>query len=140
MLLVVDANEIFSALIAHGRGRSTKKTEILFSPDISLFAPEVMFEEIEKNKEGIMSEAEISEEEFVELMKSVRESVAPVSSEELLRAWDEAKRVCPHEKDIPYFAAALALGCPLWSGEERLKRQSSVQVYNTKELVEKFKL
>ncbi len=49
MKLIVDANELFSAIIAKGRGKQTKKLDLLFSDDVELFSPALLFRELEKN-------------------------------------------------------------------------------------------
>ena len=41
-----------------------------------------------------------------------------------------------HKKDIPYFALALSLSLPIWSDETDFKKQSKIQIYNTKQLSE----
>jgi|SRR3989338_9428072 len=102
MELIVDANELFSAIIAKGRGIQTKKLDILFSEKTKLFAPSLLFKELNKQK--------------------------------------NVEEISTHAKDTLYFAAALKKDCPIWSGEKRLKEQSRVEVFNTKELVDKFSL
>jgi predicted nucleic acid-binding protein len=61
--------------------------------------------------------------------------IKTISLKEYLDNLAAAKEVCPHPKDIDFFALALKLGCPIWSIESRLKNQSDVKVINTKELL-----
>ena len=49
---------------------------------------------------------------------------------------DEAFELAPHKKDVQYFALALKFDCPIWSDEVKFKKQSSVNVYNTSEVLE----
>ena len=51
MLVIVDANEIFSLLI---KG-TTKSEAILFSNTIELIAPEFLLDEFSKNKKEILT-------------------------------------------------------------------------------------
>ena len=44
----------------------------------------------------------------------------------------------PHAKDVPYFALALSLNCPIWSDEKSFKKQNKVEVYSTADVVIKF--
>lgn len=53
MELIIDANELFSAVIALSRGRETKKTEIIFSDKVRLISPALLFYELEKYRELI---------------------------------------------------------------------------------------
>lgn len=63
-----------------------------------------------------------------------------VPLEELKEFRDRAESVCPDPKDIPYFALALKLGCPIWSNERKLKEgQSVVNVFSTEDLLEFIK-
>ncbi len=140
MKLIVDANELFSAIIAKGKGRDTKKLEILFSDEIELFAPVKLFSELEKYAEEIWAKAGLSDLDFNVFVGILKLRVRSVLTEEFSDKLKEAKEICPSEKDIPYFALALKLNCPLWSGDKKLKEQEKIQVYNTKELVEKFRL
>jgi predicted nucleic acid-binding protein len=43
-----------------------------------------------------------------------------------------------HDKDIPFFALALKLNCPIWSNEPRFKKQSEVEVLLNKDMIEIF--
>ncbi len=49
----------------------------------------------------------------------------------------EAREITPDIKDAEYFALALKLGCPLWSQDSKLKKQSKVEVLTTKDLLQK---
>ncbi len=142
MKLVVDANELFSAIIAKGRGMQTKKLDILFSDKIKLFAPSLLFKELnkQKNVDDIKSKSGFSDEDFKVFLKLLELRIEPVYDEEISDKVSEAKDISTHLKDIPYFAVALKKDCPIWSGEKRFKEQTVVEVFDTKELIEKFGL
>ena len=142
MELIVDANELFSAIIAKGRGLQTKKLDILFSDKVKLFAPSLLFKELnkQKNVEDIKLKSGFSDEDFNVFIKLLELRIEPVSNEDLADKISEAEEISTHEKDTLYFAAALKKNCPIWSGEKRLKEQSGVEVFNTKELIDKFGL
>ncbi len=72
MKLVVDANEVFSALIAQGRLRKTKKVELLFSDKVELYSPSLLFGEIEQNRELIQQKANLNSADLdvlIEILK-----------------------------------------------------------------------
>jgi len=142
LFLIVDANEVFSAIIAKGRGIQTKKLDILFSDKVKLFAPKLILDELNKpkNREDIKSKSGFSDFNLDTFLKSLELRIEKVSEKDILNHLSEAESISTHLKDTLYFAAALALNCPIWSREKRLKKQSSVKVFNTKDLVEIYGL
>jgi predicted nucleic acid-binding protein len=136
MKLVIDANELFSAMIAKGRGRQTKKLDILFSDKVELFSPKLLFTEFERNREEIKSKSRFSDKDFDVFIGILTSRIEPVPIENFVDKLLEAKEITPHTKDLLYFALALKLDCAIWSGEKRLKEQSAVKVFNTKDLIE----
>ena len=140
--LVVDVNELFSAIIAKGRGMQTKKLDIIFSDKIKLFVPSLLFNELRKpkNVKDIRSKSKFSDTDFELFLKIIELRVESVSDKDIFERLSEAESISTHSKDTAYFAAALVLNCPIWSGEKRLKDQSSVEVFNTKDLIEKYGL
>lgn len=140
MRLVIDAHELFSAIIAAGRGRQTKKLEAIFSDKFALCAPYLLFKELANNSEEIKLKSKFSDPEFEKFIKEIKPRIEPVPLEIFADKLFEAKEISPHDKDIPYFAVALALDCPIWSGEKKHSSQSRVKVFNTKDLVELFGL
>ena len=138
MDLVIDANELFSAIISKGKKRETKKLDVLFSPEIMLFAPALLFKELEKNFFEIQAKAGLLEPDLKLFIKVLQQRIEIVPTEELLPFLLEAKTISPHDKDIPYFAVALRLRCSLWSGDKALKGQSKIKVFNTRDLAEEL--
>ncbi len=136
MNLVIDANELFSAIIAKGRGRQTKKLDILFSDKINLFAPSILFSELEEHAEEIKLKSKFSDTDFTLFIALIELMIKVVPEKDFSKKLQEAKKISPDEKDIPYFAVALKLNCDIWSGDKKLKEQPSVRVLNTKELLE----
>lgn len=136
MKLIIDANELFSIIIAHGKNKNTKKLELLFSDTVELFAPSLLFLELEKNRDVIQHKSGFSDFEFDVFQEILKLRIKILTVLEFSTKLEEAKIISPDNKDIPYFAAALYLDCSLWSGDKLLKEQSKVKVFNTKELVE----
>ena len=130
MDLVIDANVLFSVLIKKG-----KTEEILFEEDFHIFAPEFIFEEFEKYTNFILNKTERSKEEFDEIVHILKKKIKTIPNEETDKFVYEAKKICPDEKDIDYFALALKMKCPIWSNDKILKKQNSIRVYSTDDLI-----
>src|SRR3989338_5277896 len=131
MLVVVDANELFSLLI-----RGTEKSEaILFSERAKLIAPELLLTEFSRHKQELLSKTHRSEEGFARLVSILERRIELIPKVEFEQHLSTARSLFPeHTKDVPYLALALAYNCALWTEEKRLKKQSSVLVVTTKEL------
>ena len=136
MQIIADANPIISILIKPNRFT----VELLFIEELEIFAPELLFDEIEQNKDIIIKKSGMMDEEFDKFLAILKKRISVVPEEEFLRFRSKAEEICPDEKDIAYFALALYLKCPVWSNEKGLKEQSHVNVYATHELIEIFEI
>ena len=54
---------------------------------------------------------------------------------ELKHQKENALNICPDKDDAEYFALALHLNCPIWSNDQKLKKQNKVRIITTKELI-----
>lgn len=133
MDLVVDANILFSALIVSG-----KTEELFFEEDLHLFAPEFLFEELDKYRQLILDKTGRTQEEFEELLTILKKKIKIIPNEETDKFIQLARDICPDKNDADYFALAMKLRCPLWSNDKKLKKQKLIVVYSTEELVELF--
>jgi len=132
MLIVADANELFSLLI---RGNIYSEI-IFFSDEIELIAPEFILIEFSNNKEEILSKTHRTEYEFSKLLSVFERRIRLIPQEEFEKFIPEAYKLFPeHQKDIPYLALALRFNCPIWSEEKLLKKQNKVEVFTTRELI-----
>jgi predicted nucleic acid-binding protein len=137
--LVIDANELFSAIIAKGKKLQSLVIDIIFSDKIELFAPFRLLAELGKNREEIKRKSGFSDKEFdafVEILKLRINFIPFIPLEYFLDKISEAKDVSPDPKDIEYFALALKLKCKIWSEEKKLKQQNKVDVLSTNEVAE----
>jgi len=131
MDLVVDANEIFAALI-----KESKAYELIFDERLHLFSTEFFFTEFEEHSKEIREKTGKTEEELNNLLDVLIKRIALVPMEELLPYLDEAEKISPDPDDVAYIALALKLKCAIWSQDRKLKEnQSKVQVYSTEDLV-----
>ena len=134
MDLVVDANEIFAALI-----KESKAYELIFDERLHLFSTEFFFTEFEEHSKEIREKTGKTEEELNNLLDVLIKRIALVPMEELLPYLDEAEKISPDPDDVAYIALALKLKCAIWSQDRKLKEnQSKVQVYSTEDLVKMF--
>jgi len=137
MEIVVDTNILFSFF---RKDSITRKIIIKGSKYFFFHSPETCLIELRKYKELICQKAKISFEDFEEdtLFLSIFIKIVPIS--EIKNFIPKAREISPDIEDIPIFALALKLNCPIWSNDKELKKQNVVKVYSTKELIEEFGL
>ncbi|MCX6709271.1 MAG: PIN domain-containing protein [Candidatus Woesearchaeota archaeon] len=131
MDLVVDANILMSALIA----TEGKTCDLMFDDRLTLFAPEFLFDEIEKHKEEVFLKSGLSEADFELFMSIISSRIEILPRNEFEKHIPEAREITPDPDDSEYFALALKLGCGIWSNDKRLKNQYKIRVYSTKDLL-----
>lgn len=139
MKLVVDANEMFAAVIARGKERQSPALEIFFSDKLVFYAPYRILVELQKHKEEIKAKSGFTEKDFSSFVAVLKARINFVSLEKFSNKIDEAKKIAPHLKDVEYFALALKLNCPIWSEEKAFKKQSKVKIFTTRELTKLLK-
>ena len=137
MELVVDTNILFSFF------RDNPVRSLILSSkflNLRLFTPEYALEELNANELDLMKYSKLSAEQL-ESVTQLMKMFIEVKPESFFREFKaEARLVSPDPKDIPFFALALKLNSAIWSNEPRLKKQSSIKVFNTKEVREFLKL
>lgn len=128
MRLVVDTNILISFF------RDSPVRYIILLSDLfnlQLYSPEYVFAELGNIRPSLLKYSKLSLENiefaFTELQN--------LSSSSFKEFESEAKQLI-HDKDVPIFALALKLKCGIWSNEPGFKKQSKIEVFNTKELKE----
>ena len=134
MELVIDANIIISAVISSGG----KTCDLLFSDSIELFAPEFLLKEFERYKLEILEKSRLTEEEFNLALSLISSRIKFIPFSEFEKSIFKARKLCPDPDDTEYFALAILKNIPLWSNDKALKKQESVKVLSTSELLELF--
>ncbi len=129
--LVVDSNVIFSALI---KGSKSAALKILYGENIEFFAPEETLEEFKKYAATLKGK---SKEDFQELLLLVFSEVKIIPANYYSRCMRDAFEVMKNidEKDSPFIALGMALNCPVWSDDKKLKTQDKVEIISTPELI-----
>lgn len=129
MELVADTNIVFSAIVKNSLTRF-----LVCSPNLILYAPEVLVSELEEHEEEVREKSGLSEKRWKELTGVLLSKIRLVSREEIAPFIKEALAFSPDKEDAPFFALCLARGISLWSNDKALKQQSVVRVFSTEKL------
>ena len=133
MLLVIDANVIFSALV--NKGNVFKIFELNKTLNMFEFVmPEYLFKELVNKIDILLLQSKLSKEEIAEIFSFIKKQINPLSSLSFLDKLFEAIEL--NSKDSPYLALALKLDCGIFSGDKGLKKQSKVKVFSPRELLD----
>lgn len=140
MQLVVDASVVFSCLLPEDNSFDIFLINRL-EGEYKFVAPEYLFREIGKNFGKIIRKSELPPEELAEVFDFIKGELEFFPFEEFNRFAEEASKISPHKKpkDDPYFALALSLNYGIWSNEKGFKQQDKVEVFNTEDLISRFK-
>lgn len=136
MLIVVDANVVFSALMKSGGNPSKVFESNRISGQFEFVAPEFIFFEIDGKMGRLVSKSGLTKEEVSEALALIRRDIRLVSFSEFSDKLPEAIKL--NFKDSPYLALALKLKCPIFSGDKGLKKQALVEVLSPRELLDKL--
>ena len=134
MILVIDANPFIAGFLRNSTAR-----KIILSDRITSFSPNWLIDEFERNESELMEKFP-SSDDFFETKKLLFKLVKIVAKHEYSEHMEEASKLTNHTKDVPYFALALSLNCPIWSDEKSFKQQSKVKVCSTSDLVKELDL
>jgi predicted nucleic acid-binding protein len=132
MILVIDANILFSALI-----KDSLTAELIFDNDLILVTPEFIIDEFLKYEDLILRKMHRSNEDYVLIMHMLKDIVNVIPEEEYSQYIKEASTFSPDEKDTLYLALALKLNSAIWSNDKKLQNQDRVKVYSTEILRKK---
>ncbi len=119
-IVVVDTNIIFKAL----RLKNSFIREILNQEFYHFYAPKFLLVEIFKHKEKILKNNKQLEDEFYEYLNILLYRITFVNEDIVsIGNYLEAYRLCKDidEKDAPFIALALQLGCEFWTYDEPIK-------------------
>lgn len=138
MILVVEANIVFQALIK--KGFVFRLIKQLLKIGIKLHSPEFILDEIKKREERLLKYSRLTKVELKFLIRLLFNKIEIIPVSEYSKFMPEALAVFQHHsKDAPYFALTLSSHeYILWSDEKRHKQQSKVKVYSTSDLLLKL--
>ena len=130
MKLVLDTNILFSFFRENPVRQAILKSEL---HSLELFSPEYTIEELRNNISKLSKYSGLNPEEIFFVLRKLARHVSFISEKEYKKFESQAKQLI-HDKDIPIFALALKLNCAIWSNEPRFKKQSPVEIFNTRDL------
>ncbi len=131
MELVLDASILFTALIGTG---ITK--DIIFSKEVTLYAPEYLFEEFAEHKARVEELSGLTPNDFNSLLEKLKLVIKPVPKERFEKFLTEAHKMVPAEGDTEYVALSLSMKkLPIWSNDMHFKKQSAIKTFYTADLV-----
>lgn len=137
MKFVVDANVLFSALIADSTTR-----ELLIELDHQYLAPQFVHTEIRNHRSTIEDKSNVSSSTVDALLDALFDELALINDSDLKPYMDTAYAAIgdDDEDDVPYLAAALATNAAVWSDDSVFEKQSTVEAYTTERMVSEFEL
>lgn len=131
MMLVIDSNIIFSAIISLYETTS----ELIFTKDLTLFCALILKKEIFEHKNELLKKSGLTENDFELLNIILFSKVTFLDKEGLDSCIIKTKMICPDPDDSAFFAVALKKGILVWSNDSHLKNQEFVKLISTKEFV-----
>ena len=134
MLLVLDANILFSILI-----RMSRTLELLLNSKLEIVSPDFILDEFIKHKDEISNKSGLDYSQLLTSIVLLGEKISFVAVEEYKTFLPRAVEISPDKDDVDYFVLALKLNCAIWSNDKNLKDQDKIKIYSTQELVELLK-
>lgn len=99
MDLIIDANIVFASLI-----KMSTTAEIILNENFHLFAPEYLFDEIQKYENYILDKTKRSKDEFYAFFEMLKDIITIIPVEEFKKYIKKAEEITPDIKDIQYLA------------------------------------
>lgn len=136
MDLIVDTNSLVSALM-----RDSGARRVLFLSENTFHAPEEILEELFKYSELLAKKSGFSIDETRTFMFFIKSMFITYPKEKYKKYIKEAKTLISDEKDAPFIALALSIKNEgVWTEDKHFKKQNSIKIWSTKELLEHFEI
>jgi len=132
MDLIIDANPFIAGFLKDAASR-----KIMLLSKLHLYSPDWLEHELSRNEKEL-AEKFPNADKFSETKSILLKFVTLVPQKEYFEFVGEASKLTKHAEDVPYFALALKLKCPIWSNEKSFKSQSQVKIYDTSDLIKEF--
>lgn len=129
MRVTVDANVLFSCLIKDSQTR-----KLFFNPELMIFAPEFIVDELAKYVLEIKNKSGLSDSELLLLIDKVFGQIRIVPDKDLRPFLPAAASLISDPKDWLYLSCALSQDTSIWSNDAGFKVQNRVRTVTTKEL------
>jgi predicted nucleic acid-binding protein len=131
MKAVVDTNILFSFFWEESLTR-----RMLVTSSYQLISPKIALDELVKYKEDIIKKTGINVREFKNYFSELKQIIKFVDKVDYGDFIEDAIKISPDKKDADFFALCLKESCFLWSNDNLLKRQSRINVFSTKEIID----
>ena len=118
--VVIDTNIVFKAL----RLQNSAVRDVLTDSQYHFYAPKFLIVEIFKHKEKLLRNNTQLEDDLYEYLNGLLQRIMFVNEDTIaIGNYVEAYRLCKgiDEKDIPFVALSLELGCPLWTHDQPIR-------------------
>lgn len=129
MLLVVDANVLFSALLRDGLTR-----RVLFKSPNSFLAPEFIAFEYAKHRDYLAQKYAGSIQDLDKLASVILSRIRLIPNESLTPFILGALSLTQDKNDALYLACALKEDASIWSNDKGFYKQKRVKVFSTLDL------
>ncbi|HLC36948.1 MAG TPA: PIN domain-containing protein [archaeon] len=133
MKVIIDANILFSALLKKGLTR-----RVLFIPEIELYSPEFLFEELAKYRNYLLKKFLGKPEEFELLLELLTSQIKFIADKELKPFLPASASLIEDSKDWLYLACALKEDAIIWSNDKSFKKQKRIKTFTTIEMKKEF--
>ena len=130
MRLVVDSNILFTYFWKESMARKAFQRV-----GIAYYSPEFSLGELHKYRKDIMVKAGLVEGEFIHEVGELANAVIFVGREDYKEYMEKAARISPDNADCDFIALALKLKCPLWTRDQKLRKQHSVKITDTSDII-----
>ena len=134
MRLVVDTNILVSFFRPNPVNEIISKSK---SFNLQLLSPEYAIDELKKNKQDVLKYSGLNPKQFDSKLSELLTFITIIPKDSFKEFESQAKQLI-HDKDVPFFALALKLNCPIWSNEPAFKEQSKVDILSNKDMIELF--
>ncbi|MEK6860233.1 MAG: PIN domain-containing protein [Nanoarchaeota archaeon] len=103
--------------------------------NIELYSPEHCWKELLNIKLSVSKYSKLSLEKIELVFEELKNFINIIPDELAISFKSQAEKLI-HDKDVPIFALALKLNCPIWSNEPAFKEQSKIKVFNNRDIIE----
>jgi len=133
MEIIIDSNIIFSALI-----KNSKTRKLIIEYENYFLFPEYIFFELQNHKNELLEKSQMNKKDFNKLLEIILMKVKVIPASKLIPYKVEAHEIIKDIdiNDIEFIACALAYqNSIIWSDDKALKKQSTIKILNTKEII-----
>lgn len=133
--IVADSNILISALLKD----HSINTKLIKSGYFIIYFPEYGLKEIDSYQAYIKAKGDRSSQflslEYAQnfLLKAVQIVPLDLYRPKMRDAFEIMKEI--DEKDAPFLALAMQIGCPVWSNDKHFQRQKAVRFYTTRDIL-----